>query len=181
MRVFSNISVIFVLFVGLSLVCTTGSAHAQTPDPASALQAPQDEMDEIPDEYIKEANAFYDECSAEHKLHSYYNCECLSLAYLDKRIELGPTETQSGILSKIQKQCRDAVGAAGPAYTACLRKANMFQPGTDPEKYCECVANTYVESLNQFAPQIRSRSIVRYQTYAYTVCNNPEGPRPEID
>ncbi|MCB9982653.1 MAG: hypothetical protein H6861_03125 [Rhodospirillales bacterium] len=135
---------------------------------------PGDSMDDVPDEFIMEADAYFYECQSNKSLSQYHNCECLSLAYLDKRIEFGRFATKSEIMMAINKECRDAVGAAGQVYNECLAKAGRFKPGTDPEKYCECVANSYAKTINMAAPVISSRSMVRYQTYAYTACNNPD-------
>ena len=137
----------------------------------------QDKMDEVPDEYIEEATAFYDECSNHYTMRQYYNCECLSLAYLDERIDKGPIESSSAIKQRLESECRDAIGAAGPIYQKCLRKANGFNPGTDPEKYCECVANTYVKTISEDKPFIDSRSMVSYQVQAYGACDNPRDRR----
>ncbi len=155
------------------------TAHAQNARQALEAPAPQkDEMDDVSDEYIEEANAFYDECAGDYQMGQYFNCECLSVAYLDARIEKGKMESSSSIKLAISRQCRDAIGAAGPVYQGCLRKANRFEPGTDPEKYCECVANTYVKNINRDAPAvIDSRSMVSYQVAAYTSCNNPRDRR----
>lgn len=179
MRFFSYI----LLVLGILVLCGPAQAQEHAPLPPAddvPLSSPRDHMDDVPDAYIEEANAFYDECSASDLMSQYYNCECYSLAYLDKRIEMGPTVVRTSILSEIENECRDAVGAAGRAYMECLSKANMFKPGTDPEEYCECVANTYVDMMNTAAPRVSSRSIVRLQTYSYTACTNSQTGRPEV-
>ena len=151
-------------FPGLFFAQFSYAQDVTAPPPA------QDSMDKVPDEYVEEAGQFYDMCSADTVRSQYFNCECLSLAYLDRRIEVGPTESASSIELSINKKCRDAVGAAGPVYQACLRRAYRFEPGTDPEKFCECVANGYVETMNQVQPEIDSRRMVQYQTQAYATC-----------
>ncbi len=154
------------------------TAWAQESAPAPAATVPkQDKMDKVPDEYIEEANSFYDECAGNYFMGQYYNCECLSLAYLDERIDGGPTMEASRIKQNITNECRDAIGAAGPIYQKCLQRANRFNYGTDPEIYCECVANTYVKTISRDAPSINSKSMVSYQSYAYNVCNNPNDRR----
>ena len=137
-------------------------------------QKKRDKMDDVPDEYIQEAVAYYEECESSHKINNYYNCECHSLAFLDERIKLGSSAPVSEIQQNINRQCRDAIGAAGPTYNECLRKANRFKAGTDPEKYCACVANTYVENVNRLAPGISSSSIVNFKTNAYITCNQKQ-------
>jgi len=156
----------------------SNNAYAQDTEVPSATQRAPDSMDKVPDEYIEEAMAFYDVCAGDNVQNEYYNCECLSLAYLDERKKQGRLGTASSIRSAIINECRDAVGAAGSVYTNCLARANGFEPGTDPEKYCECVANTYVETLNKTTPRVNSTTIVSYQTMAYAACSNPNAEKP---
>ena len=165
----------FLIFMSLCLaiggIGLSNSVLAQDRAPTSpAPPLHTDKMDNVPDEYIEEASAIYDECAGDHAIRQYYNCECRSLAYLDERIQQGPVAQPLLILQAIDEQCRDAVEAAGEVYLACLRKANRFEPGTDPEKYCECVANKYVEEINTFQPAINSQNIVRFQVRAYLGC-----------
>ncbi|MEM7650620.1 MAG: hypothetical protein AAF204_00870, partial [Pseudomonadota bacterium] len=150
------------------------AAYAQElPVPASqAPQVPADEVDELPDEYFEESSAFFDQCVADYNLSQYYNCECLSLALLDERIKQGPSVPTSTLRVNIQNQCRDSINAAGPLYQSCLAKANRFQPGTDPEKYCECVANSYVRTMDRLAPRISSQTMVALKSRAYVECNS---------
>ena len=161
-------SAIFLAFPSIPALAQEALTAPQT---SEAPAQNRDKMDDVPDEFIEEAIAYYEECESTHQLNNYYDCECLSLAYLDERVKLGPTISGSTIQFNIRKQCRDAIGSAGPTYSECLRKANRFQPGTDPEKYCECVANTYVKNMNRLAPGIGSTSIVNFKTNAYVTCN----------
>lgn len=146
----------------------------QQPAQAQPEAAPHepDDMDKIPDEYIEEAFEFQKQCSTDYSFNQYYNCECLSLAYLDERVKVGPTIPGSEIQLNIRDQCRDALNSAGQIYNGCIKKANRFAAGTDPETYCKCVTNTYIKNMNDFAPQINSNSIVQYQTQAYVYCRN---------
>lgn len=162
-------------------------AGPQTPSYAQDLQNAQpsgqnapDKMDQLPDDYIEEVMKFYDTCTLDPVQSAYYNCECLTVAYLDERKKQGPLGTQSSIRTAIIDKCKDAVGAAGDVYDSCLSKSSRFEAGTDPEKYCECVANTYVETINNTGPRINSTTIVGYQTMAYSACSNPDGPKPAM-
>ncbi|MEZ5814785.1 MAG: hypothetical protein R3E13_08760 [Alphaproteobacteria bacterium] len=169
------------IFFGLAfLLLSFSAADARDGAPLPVPEAPprtQDAMDKVPDEYIAEAGAVYDECLASYTMSQYYNCECLSLAFLDARIENGPSVAASSLKQGLSHMCRDAVGAAGPVYQSCLDKANRFSPGTDPEKYCECVANTYVKDISRNAPFLDSRSMVSHEVLAYTACDNPDDRR----
>lgn len=172
---------LFHLFVFCGFLSVLGfsiapHAFAQDSAPAPAAEtapaAPLEDLSKIPDEYFEEAEAFLAECDASYVMARYYNCDCASLAYLNTRIELGPYPNKSKILREIQGECRDAVGMAGELYDKCLRKANRFAPGTDPEKYCECVANSYVDMMNDLQPSVDSRTIVQFQTVAYSQCRD---------
>ena len=172
------LSCLFILMVcGASAFLPAMPAYAQ-----SNAQQPnseqRDSLDEIPDEYLIEANDYYVECANNFTMQQYYNCECLSLAFLDKRIEVGPSVHASSLKFALRTECRDAINAAGPVYEDCLRAAYRFKRSVDPEKFCECVANTYVEAMNSAAPEINSRNIVSYQTFAHARCRDPNLPVP---
>ena len=165
----------FVFFSADSSAQTAESTPIAS-EPVAPTTAPkaQDKMDKVPDEYIIESMQVYDDCEEDYNLNRYYNCECFSLAFLDERIKQGPTANGSSLHLAISDQCRDAIGAAGPVYQSCLAKANRFEPGTDPEKYCECVANTFVETVNGRAPKISSLTITNFQTHAYSTCRKKQ-------
>ncbi len=137
-----------------------------------------DEMDEVPDEYLQEADAYFGKCSTDYVTKQYYNCACASSVLLRERILLGPTVPQTTIMGRVLGECFDAINTAGPIYDKCLRRVSHFKPGTDPEKYCECVANTYVEAMNLQKPSIKSETMVRYEVFANTRCMNPTTPLP---
>lgn len=166
--------IVILAFLTLALSGLAGASFAQNLPVPADQQTSNIPLEEIPDEYIDESLAFFDHCSGDHKLTKYYNCECLAAAYLDERIAKGPSVPASGIELAIGDKCRDTIGAAGPAYNDCLKKANRFPPGTDPEVYCECVANTYVKLMDRAAPDINSRSMVHYQTQSYVACRDPD-------
>ena len=144
----------------------------------AAPQAYANDEEEIPEEYLQEADAFFTKCNNHHAMSKYLNCACMSATLLDERMENGPLVPQSNIRIRIEKECFDAINAAGPVYQECLKASYTFQPGTDPEKYCACVANTFVEAMNLQRPTIRSESINNFSVYAYTKCKNPSTTMP---
>ena len=107
-------------------------------------------------------------------MHQYYNCECLSLEYLKKRID-DPKATRNSIVLSINKMCADATIAAGHAYKQCLTNASLT-PGRDmpPEKYCQCYANTYAKLYENAGQAPGSNVFVELQTQAYVACQDPE-------
>lgn len=135
-------------------------------------------MDNVPDEYIEEAYNYFNKCTSDYVTEKYYNCACASSSLLRERIDLGPTVPQNAIMSRVLNECFDAINSAGPIYDKCLKRANSFKPGTDPEKYCECVANTYVKTMNLHKPSIKSETMVKYEVFANTRCMRPNTPLP---
>lgn len=162
------LTILMMGFLTLGVSALGQNSYAQEASSTSA--AAPDDMDKIPDEYIEEAHRYFNQCQSDYQMSQYLNCECSSVAFLDERIKRGPTMPYGEIILHISSQCRDAVGAAGQAYQTCIRKASRFKPGTDPEKFCECVANRYVKNINEFSTNIDSRTIVRYQGLAYIQC-----------
>lgn len=169
MRWWSYFSFVFVMLLGLIFFGATSPAFAQN---AVQVTSAPDKMDEIPDEYIEEAHQAFNDCAQDYSMNQYFNCECISVNFLDERVRRGSSPTSSEIFLNVKDQCRDAIGSVGIVYNDCLKSAYRFQPGTDPEEFCECVANTYVKNVNDFAPPIDSNHIVQYQTMAYTSCRN---------
>lgn len=145
------------------------TAYAQTDIQAGAQT---EDTEKIPEEYLQEANEVYSACANDYNESQYFNCECLSLSYLDERIRLGPTASSYEVRTNLGRQCFDAINAAGPTYDSCIRKANRLQPGTDPELYCECVANTYVRLLQGQKPRINSKSITYFRVEARKRCSS---------
>ncbi len=130
-------------------------------------------MAKVPDEYLAEATAYNDECEANYDMTQYYDCQCLSYEYLKERVKEGKYVDKSEITLAIARKCRDASLASGPVYVNCLKTANTMEPGTDPEKYCTCVANSYSKLMEREAPTISSRSMIRLKTQATVSCRNP--------
>ena len=57
----------------------------------------KDEYDDIPDEYIEEADDYFGKCTQNYLTSQYVNCACMSTALLRERIEAGPTVPQNAI------------------------------------------------------------------------------------
>ena len=115
---FGSYSRFFILLFFLICSLTTPGA-AQTPAP-DISPADTNSYADIPDEYLAEADAFHTECTTTAKMNHYYDCECLTVKYLDERIKRGKTATDSSIMQSIQQECADAAEAAGYLYTQCL-------------------------------------------------------------
>lgn len=160
----------------MQLAIGTDALAQKANDPLNAKK-PSLDMSKVPTEFLEEALAFNDKCAADADLSKYYDCQCLSFAYLNERVAQGKVPPESSIFLAIQSECRDSTMASGEAYQDCLNGANLMKPGTDPEAYCTCVANTYVRLLDKRKPGIDSRSIVRYTTQARKICDDPAAAR----
>ncbi len=143
------------------------------PVDSSISFAQEIDYDEVPDEYITEARQVYQKCLTSHSRNMYYDCKCFSMSYLEERISRGPIAHNSSIESAISGKCRDATEAAGYEYQQCLGSFEGMQPGTDPEKLCECYANRFVEIFEYVAPPIQSRNIRPLKIQARLECSDP--------
>ena len=163
-----------------------GSALAQSEIVSAATDHPNDgdndensdgdnnvDFDKIPDEYILESKSVFQRCKSNSSLYMYYDCKCRALSFLEQRIEKGPEYPKTSIEFALQKTCRDATEAAGAEYNSCLIRNGTMQPGTDPEKLCECYANRYVELIDLYAPMIQSRTLSPIKVQARIECENP--------
>lgn len=151
-------------------------AWCLAPAPLWAQNAPATppSFADVPDEYLQEALEYSTFCEANDLMRQYYDCECLGMRFLDERTELGPTVARDTIRFSLSNECRDATEASGMAYTACMKTTSTMSPGTDPEKYCECVGNTYSKLIDQKRPAIDSRSIVHFSSQARIICEDPD-------
>jgi hypothetical protein len=177
MSFFKNILVfLFVLFM-IPAFAEAQDAPAAPPvlAPPTAV-VPSSPYKDVPDEYLQEAEKVYQNCSASSKLNFYYNCECMGVSYLDKRIAAGPMQTPSAIMLSLSRECQDATNAAGYQYTQCLQSANLAPDKPDSmslEKYCTCVANTYAKLFETLKMQPNSKTFTELQTRASLMCSNP--------
>jgi len=106
-----------------------------------ALRDPEPYKD-VPLKYLEEAERFHQECRSDEGLYQFYNCECLSVKFLDVRIESGPDRGGDSILLSLQRECKDGTYAAGIAYENCMTSGTLlFAKGKTPEEYCACFGN----------------------------------------
>ncbi len=152
-------------------------APAQEQDGGAAPHQQQDsqiDYSAIPDEYLEEADAFFAECGTSTRFKNYYDCECLTVKYLDERIKSGPNKPKSAILVNIGKECADATYAAGKSFNDCLNMGPLLPvQGGDALGFCECYANTYANLYESFRVSPNSKTFQALQTQAMTACANP--------
>jgi len=138
---------------------------------------PESDLSDIPDEFIIEASDFAEECRNDHTMPMYYDCRCLSVAYLDERIRRGPESGADSIRRTITKQCKDASGIAGQIYEHCLTDFVNAPKHLDPEEYCSCYGNTYAKYYEGFDGLATARVNISIKARAKTVCADPAAAR----
>ena len=162
-------------FLALSFLvvfsCFSAPAFAQ-PMQNQTPSAQEDPLDDIPEEFIAEAAAYYRECTTNTTLQNFYDCKCMASTYLDFRIELGPSAAKSNILTRLMSECRDYTQITGQEYSECLLKTHKLPVGTDPEAYCECYVNTYISMLERRNPVIRSANLAPLKTRSAVSCQS---------
>ncbi len=147
--------------------------------PAWAQQS-EDVFANVPDEYIKEAGDYHQACEKNTMLSMYHDCSCLSLRFLEKRIEFGPEAEYSKIDMSLEGECSDNVEAIGFEYEQCLRAPiNLASQAKkdDPIGFCECYARTYIDLVKRYQPSLRSAKLTPLRTRASTTCRDPEFAR----
>ncbi len=147
------------------------------PDPRDQPQISKEEepfrneYKEVPYEYLEEADAFFNECKTDYKMFNYYNCECLSVKFLDTRIESGPERSKDSIFLAIDHTCKDATYLAGFTYNECIRDGTELPPGKQMEEFCGCFANKYAELFEASKASPSARRIVDLQIKARLSCH----------
>lgn len=129
------ISRFFITFLALILFSIPVTAQENTVPQAL-------EIEQIPREFLVEADAFYQRCSTTAQFYQYYNCDCLAAEYLDARIN-DPFAQEGILIMRVKKQCIDPMEAVGYEYSSCMENGTIFPEGVDPADYCECYAREY--------------------------------------
>lgn len=134
-------------------------------------------LEDVPDEFIAEAIAFYDRCEASDNMRQYYDCKCLSAKFLDERIERaerGENPTSSAIVLAVENECKSGVEAAGSRYEDCLANTSSLPDHIKPEPYCACVANTYGKLFEDSKRKPSGRLRIKLETQARISCRDPQ-------
>lgn len=130
----------------------------------------QDRMDDIPTEYLEEAEAFNTRCQTISAYATHRDCDCLAAKYLDERIKQGPLVDGSLLELNISKSCMNKDAAAGYSYKTCMSQSVSFPSGQNPENYCECVANAYANIFAASGAAYSSRTRTAFQARAAIQC-----------
>lgn len=137
-----------------------------------AAQAQDDPYADIPDAYFQESEDFQDYCENQGTLTNYYDCHCLSAAFLEERIKRGPQASRSSLMLGVQDQCLDLTNEMGKLYEECLQSAPPANIDTQ-ENYCACKARTFGQLFKAARRQPSAYLSVELQTQAGIACSNP--------
>ena len=172
----------------LTLLAPLAPAHAQSEPvgpPAPAGNAPLVDLSpgillkkNIPqrepnEKELREANRVFEDCTANERESSYYDCQCMSLNFLQQRMNDvrdandRPTEAYF-FLTNARKACPNMAGIAGMAYTRCTAWAPRLY--ANPEQFCSCYANDYARRF-AFNPNPTLRLNQMLMQAAMTECN----------
>lgn len=139
------------------------------PKPADAEKT---EYDNVPTRYIDEALLFRSRCEADPDKILYYNCECLSVKYLDQRILRGDDYDGVNIEADIQAECKDGTRLADTMYNACFAQRVMPAPGQDYEKFCACFGNEYAKSYESVQGVVSANTQINIRTNSILTCKS---------
>lgn len=133
---------------------------------------------QTPEEMEEEAQYVYGLCMSNGYQSLYFDCQCLSGAFLQTRERLGPTVLQNDILNTLTKSgkavCANTTAIAGQSYEDCLSFANDSRElENDNEQYCTCAANKTATDFTK-SPRLNIQYIRRLKTRALTYCAQPE-------
>lgn len=164
-----------------------GPSEAMPPEPDPIPEKPQtippvqegaekkaNPYEDVPDVYIDEALLFEQQCETHHVMGQYYNCGCMAVSFLEKRMDLGPGASADSIIMHIGKGCIDATEAAGSEYLKCMANSHFYALGDrSPEAFCQCVANTYSKLFENIGKAPSPKLKLGLNSQAVMMCSNP--------
>lgn len=130
------------------------------------------------EEMQQEAEYIFGLCSQNAYQRLYFDCKCLSGAFLLERERLGPTAMQSIILQNLTQsnnaKCANVESAANESYKSCMGYSKTYRKfETDHEELCTCTANRAATNFGK-KPWLESSYIRSLNTAALMHCMKPE-------
>ncbi len=131
------------------------------------------------EEMAEESMHVHDMCASNNYQKSYFSCECVAGAFLQKREEVGSIVPQEEIINQIYREnlgsCANTLQMAGDMYQSCQSYARTYREyEPDNEEFCTCVANTFSLSFTE-EPYLRTKYIENLKTRALVDCEE-RGP-----
>ncbi|MEM7679534.1 MAG: hypothetical protein AAF182_00820 [Pseudomonadota bacterium] len=126
----------------------------------------------IPPEVLDEAMLYGVACQNDNTLNSYYSCDCLSVKFLDKRLEAGPEPSRKTIADAIQGECKDGTNLAGMQFQYCMTQGIPIPVMGDYEKFCACMGNEYAKLYENHQGKVGSRQHMSFRTASILNCQS---------
>lgn len=106
------------------------------------------------EEYYKEMDSFHKSCQLSINA-TYYDCECLTMRYMDLWEEQGKEKSRQKLLYEIRHECPNSAGIGLKMYEQCMSWAYKIRP--DFDNFCTCYAREYV---NQYKKSVSTDPLV---------------------
>ena len=146
---------------------------AQPVKPSTPSQSQSDpKKEEIPEEYLAEAQIILRSCDRDITLRQFKNCDCLASMFLDRRIA-DPKKSRIMILDDLSNECIDGADAAGETYSTCINSPPLIKMYRSQENYCECVAKSYIDLFKAYGANMTSAVLTQVETQARIACSDP--------
>jgi hypothetical protein len=98
-----------------------------------------------------------------------YDCECLAVRYLNKKIVYDQEKSEYQIFQESAAECVDTTSVAGGIYTECT-SMGLIDPKWS-EGFCECYANAYAGEFKKNGGNLSRRNTINARAGAMTACN----------
>ncbi len=126
---------------------------------------------------IEEGRGIYATCTREQALRETYDCQCVAVNFLIKRVELGPKADRQNLFIDSRKTCVNIAAIAGKYYSRCMEWASGTR--SDYDAYCTCYANEYAKMFS-VNPSINRSVREAQRTSAMNKCNVVRGFRERL-
>lgn len=141
----------------------------------------------IDPKFVDEAMYYGIACNNDESLNNYYDCQCLSVKFLDKRLEFGPEASRERVARSLQSECKQGTNVAGLRYSECMATANMVKESNseeadsfadnffeEHEKFCSCFGNEYGKMFENHRGEVTAKHHRNYRSAAILRCQNPQ-------
>lgn len=129
-------------------------------------------------EMVQEAEYIFGLCTNNAFQKKYFDCRCLSGAFLSERERLGPTAMQFDIMQRLTNSdkavCASPANLAGDTYSMCMEYNKYFRElAHDQEDMCICAAN---KAASEFAknPRLDPSYVGMLNTRYMIFCSDPQ-------
>ena len=139
-----------------------------------ATQSEIDDVKEVTDKQLDEAELMLAECKSTLKLSRYYDCECYAAKFLAGRMSKGPFASKEEILIGFQDDCRNIVETTGIEYSRCMSDTLAKPPrnGMSSKAFCECYARKWADLFRSYKGRVNRHAKRNLRLRAKAHCRN---------